>query len=508
MRALRALDQRGEARFFVQMTVQRLFAAATLAAGAAACASLGEPFSAHLDAPSEQVRACARWYQALERSVEEAGVKDAQYASLQGFPYLRVDRLLASLAPRAARSPAALQAYAERLAELDLQARTHEITNLPRSRIEALPGIGGRFDPGWALARTGECGALLRELDLAKPQARLALLEAARVPDDYSLMRRALGLYPLTRVALARDMRTREDEARAAYREPSPTAAPPVRFVPPAAALPRATISGLLARAQFDPLGQPLLSGREFTLLAAVYAPAFEIAVAGDEDHFGELYWRRGAAGPQVEGGSLVVYVQPAYTRYGEQVLLQIVYTIWFPGLDGFVWRVTLAPDGEPLLYDSVHACGSYHEFFPTPRARLRPVSGAPEAWALVPARLPRVADGERPVVRLASGSHLIESVRLARAVDSLTRNKMRPYDELRSLPRTDLSGASAFGPDGLIAGSERGAISPLWASGIAAPGAMRQWGRQPTSLVGRRHFDDADLIERRFELERVGGAS
>ena len=28
----------------------------------------------------------------------------------------------------------------------------------------------------------------------------------------------------------------------------------------------------------------------------------------------------------------------------------------------------------------------------------------------------------------------------------------------------------------------------------------MRQWGRQPTAFVGRRHFDDADLIERRFE--------
>lgn len=31
---------------------------------------------------------------------------------------------------------------------------------------------------------------------------------------------------------------------------------------------------------------------------------------------------------------------------------------------------VTLAPDGEPLLYDSIHRCGCYHKFFPTPRAR------------------------------------------------------------------------------------------------------------------------------------------
>ena len=40
-----------------------------------------------------------------------------------------------------------------------------------------------------------------------------------------------------------------------------------------------------------------------------------------------------------------------------------------------------------------------------------------------------------------------------------------------------------AFGPDGAIAGS-----------------ATRQWGRQP--IARRRHFDDADLFERRFELD------
>jgi hypothetical protein len=34
---------------------------------------------------------------------------------------------------------------------------------------------------------------------------------------------------------------------------------------------------------------------------------------------------------------------------------------------------------------------------------------------------------------------------------------------------------------------------------GIANPGAMRQWGTHATAFVGRRHFDDADLFERRF---------
>jgi hypothetical protein len=32
----------------------------------------------------------------------------------------------------------------------------------------------------------------------------------------------------------------------------------------------------------------------------------------------------------------------------------------------------------------------------------------------------------------------------------------------------------------------------------------MRQWGHHATAFVGRRHFDDADLIEARFVIPRL----
>jgi hypothetical protein len=63
-------------------------------------------------------------------------------------------------------------------------------------------------------------------------------------------------------------------------------------------------------------------------------------------------------------------------------------------------------------------------------------------------------------------------------------RYALLPYDQLLSMPRLVGDHRSAFGPDGRIAGSP-----------------ARQWGRQPTGASGRRHFDDADLLERRFEL-------
>ncbi|MBL8510596.1 MAG: hypothetical protein JNM52_03025 [Betaproteobacteria bacterium] len=58
----------------------------------------------------------------------------------------------------------------------------------------------------------------------------------------------------------------------------------------------------------------------------------------------------------------------------------------------------------------------------------------------------------------------------------------------------------SLYGPDGLVADTARGERFLFWPMGIASPGAMRQWGHHATAFVGRRHFDDADLIERRFQ--------
>jgi hypothetical protein len=100
------------------------------------------------------------------------------------------------------------------------------------------------------------------------------------------------------------------------------------------------------------------------------------------------------------------------------------------------------------------------------------------------------VAEGERPVVTIASGTHYVERVELARG-ESLVRYALRAYDELRSLPRAGGEHAGIFGPEGLIAGTRR-----------AEPGTMRQWGRQATALADRRHFDDADLFERRFQFD------
>jgi hypothetical protein len=289
-----------------------------------------------------------------------------------------------------------------------------------------------------------------------------------------------------------------------------------VRLAPPVSPrLAREEVARILDAAARNPLGIPEPAAQDAERLLAAHAPSFEIEVAGEADRFGRLHWVRDRAAPAVDTSDPVVYTRLAHTIAGGRVLLQLVYTIWFPErparapgdlyagwLDGLVWRVTLAPDGEPLLYDSIHPCGCYHQFFPTPRLRPRPAPEPLEEWAFVPQPLARIAPGERVLVRLASGTHAIESVAPVAGLDSLARYRFADEWELRSLEHPEGGRRSVYGPDGLVPGSARAERFFFWPMGIRSAGAMRQWGRQATAFVGRRHFDDADLIERRFEIE------
>ncbi len=477
-----------------------VYLAALLAAG---CASLDTAPSAHLEATVPALRECAQWYRDFDARVNAAGVGDAQEARVPGFPYLRVNRLLASYRSQALADERVLHALVDRMQALDLEARRLEAEHLA---------------PETVTPRADACAALMREADLADPRARAQMLERAAVPDSYSTALRVFGLYAVAKMPFSAGVRRQEEEVRAAYRR---ELAPPqggtvLRYGPPAAPpLARAAAVAMIERASANALGVPEPRGDELERLFAAYAPVFEIEVTGDHDRFGALRWKDGASMPVIEAAEPAVYRQVAWTRYRHRVLLQLVYTLWFPErppesdadilagkLDGVTWRVTLAPDGEPLVYDTVHPCGCFHMFYPTPRAA--PVEAPDEAieWMFSPQSLPRIAAGERPVVRIATRTHYVERVTVARDADEPARYAFRPYDQLRSLPRPGGGNASVFGPDGFIAGTERPERFLFWPMGIASAGAMRQWGRHATAFVGRRHFDDADLLEKRFILQ------
>lgn len=440
---------------------------------------------------------CARLFLASDRLIDAAGTRDAQSPRVPGFPHLRVDRLLAQLAPLidAVREARAWRAA---LAALDEADRRFELAN-------------AGSDAGPAAESLAACR---QRLALADHNELPALLAAARVPDDYSTIQRALGLYPLTRYAFAAGIR-RWQQATLAEFAAQATADPgnPRRLRYVAAAAPER----LPALRNLPELGLPEISKAQLARLIDRHAPRLAIETASDDDRPGALLWQRDAAGRLNVGvapGPPVLYVRTGHAQLAGRWLLQLSYTVWFPArppehawdllagrLDGLLWRVTLSEDGTPLVYDTIHPCGCYHLFIPTARVRLRPPPESIDEGAFVPQTLRAPAEHERVVLRLAAATHYLQQVDLEAAPgESGIALALRDDDELRALPLPEGGTRSAFAADGLIAGSERGERLYFWPMGIVSAGQMRQWGRHATAFVGRRHFDDPALLDRAFE--------
>jgi hypothetical protein len=114
---------------------------------------------------------------------------------------------------------------------------------------------------------------------------------------------------------------------------------------------------------------------------------------------------------------------------------------------------------------------------------------------------LPSVREDARVHVTLATGTHYVTRVKSEKPGTGTTY-RFVDEDNLRSLPMPDGRWRSVYDGDGIVPGTERSERFLFWPMGIRSAGAMRQWGRHATAFVGRRHFDDADLIDRRFSIQ------
>ena len=482
---------------------------------ALAAAGCGQLPARDVPAAETQAQRCERLYDDLDRAADQAGVVDGGAAQIEGFAYLRVDRFLASFSQEVA-EPARFDAWVSRLRQLDAVARAAEVANLPtieRAALERRYGEPGLFEA------TQRCAVVLQARNLADPEQRDLLRTRAKVPDDYDTWKRVVGLYWLTRIPFASGVRNYQRDALAVAERPlrdlpirgelvmyAPIAGPPVR---------QEEVAAILERARNNPLHIPEPRGPDAQRLFEAFAPVWVVDTREDSDRIGALVL--GNTGyAQVDVEAPVVYQRSAYTRYGDEVLLQLVYSVWFPArprtspfdllgghLDGVAWRVTLGRNGKPLVYDSIHNCGCYHQFFPTPQAQLRPVRDTLDEQAFVLQSLGPIDVTQRVAVRLEAGTHYIQRILVADDLPpDASRYAFLDDSLLRSLRHPRGGRGSVFRRDGIVSGSERGERYLFWPMGVREPGAMRQWGRHATAFVGRRHFDEARLIERYFQLD------
>ena len=454
---------------------------------------------------------CADWFQRLDAAIDRSGVRDAEAHRLPGYPHLRSDRLLASFADDAVGDRAKFPDWLRAMRDLDQRSRDREVRNLPAIAVSGL----GVPDKAALRAESVRCGNALFAADLNSREAPLQLNTRSRVPDSYSFARRAFGLYPLVSIPFLDGVIRWQQRAVAEFARQRTVpfdSATSIRYIPAPAEPDPEDPRTLLGRVRRNSLGIPLFSDAERNSLLTAYAPTFEVATHSDDDRFGTFIWRHDHM-LAVDPAQPTVYRRLVFTRLGKNVLTQLVYTLWFPRrtssgffdpiageFDGLIFRITLDSQGQPLIADSVHACGCYHVFFPGPRTTLRPAPDAHIEWAFVPAPLPPLPPGARIALRLAGGTHYVTRIG---TTDSLDGIRYVTTDE-SSLGELRISGdatRSIYGPAGLIAGSKRGERFLFWPMGIASAGAMRQWGGHATAFVGRRHFDDAYLFDRRFAI-------
>ncbi len=454
------------------------------------CASLGA-----VPAPANT---CAALYAELDQAVEQAGVRDGGEQAVSGFPYLRVNRLLASLSPQAQDGPG-FDAWVSQLAALDLNARQVELRNL------------GRADAPQVLEQLRSCSAQNLARDRASSERREQLMAAAQVPPDYSSAARVLGLYPFAVPFLnigigGYNAEVRADYARSLHELPHDSKL--ILWQPPAApALKPAEVARWLTHK--DALGIPQLTPEQWQRLAAAHAPAWWVETESNDDLPGAPIWRGDQ--PALDISQHLTYFLPAYGRWQGRVVPQLVYIVWFAArppqttpdsyaglLDGLVWRVTLDTDGRPLAYDTIHPCGCYHYYFPVADLQTR----VKESLWKEPVLVPQTSVPAQDVaVRVESATHYVRRVVPDYAAFAAERRgyQLVSYRDLLTLPRSDGTTRSLFRPNGLICGTERLERFWLWPSGVISPGAMRQWGRHATSFVGMTHFDEPDALERVF---------
>lgn len=495
-------------------------AALVLGIAGTGCANLHS--TAEPDHALSATSACAAWFVALDDQARIHGVRDGGEHRLSGFEHLRVNRLLASFRHEL-RSAEQRRDWYGAMRQLDERARALEAERLPPM---AWLHLGVADLDAWKV-RTRTCRDTLEATDLQQPRRWQQLVDAAQVPDDYHTAWRVAGAYVALRVPFYMGVQRWQRGLLQRFEAASKGTAHDARVVRWGTSAPRldqAAVAATMAAIPRNALGLPQPSSAQAQSLLNTFAPDFAVRVLADHDRPGALVWRKrkdstvgdGSMRPQVDPARPTVYQRVTSTRWDGQVLLQLVYTLWFPQrpperaldllageLDGVVWRVTLGPDGRVWMHDTIHPCGCYHLFFPVGSVSTKPAPEPRMEWAFVPRTLKPHGADQRVTVHVSSLVHDVVRVDVAPHAQTPERYDLVDDHQLRALPTPEGARHSIYRDDGLVEGSERGERYMFWPMGIASAGAMRQWGRQPTAFVGRRHFDDAHLLDLRFRAPR-----
>lgn len=441
---------------------------------------------------------CRAWIKSLDRQIKK---HDAQYQRVDGLPWLRTDRFWASLQPE------------------DQQSKNIIYDAQIKKGSEAF------LDELFLLGKVKEadirqCIHLLAEAE----REQRSNFKTAKVKDHYSALKRALGIYALTKQFALKGIIDYQIESKQqidAFKEKLTTGLAPnnYRRYQFSNAM-KKTSSQENLKALFDQayeqnsLSVPLLDSKNLDDLFRRHAPKIVVENAHEDDAIGSIELSQ-TGQIVVNTETPILYTFPSYTHFKGNKLLQLNYAFWFPSrpsndvyggfLDGILWRVTLDTDGDVLLFDSIHQCGCYHKYF-IPHSNQQALKPLPWDGKIEPPMILSVNDAITPTLFVNTIEHYILAVNEEPSSAFLPTSKsyeMANYSKLNRLQYQDELVSyrkSLFESDGLVKGSERIERLYFWPLGIKSAGAMRQKGTHAIAFVGRRHFDDAFILDEVFE--------
>jgi hypothetical protein len=478
------------------------------------CAAIGiNRQVAKFQRPPEYVR----FFELLDRTVAETGVRDASVFTVSGFPYLRSNRFLTGLKDELNNNVRKEQ-WVRRMQQLDLEARQKEIHNLP---VTALNDLARELGESAGRQILQQRAAFYSEKMLTHDQ-RLAnfhevLLRAVTDPSEYSTAMRVIGIYPVTSMPVTAVTRRVQEKFRKWHHTPAGqlailgalTAYVPARSMEYS----EQTARLVLNRSRQNALLTPRPSILDQQTLLAMFAPVINQDVAAAYDNIGEVVWRDKKVG--INPARPTVYYYISHARLKGLPILQLNYVFWYSArngqnspwiergpVDGITVRVSLDYDGHPIMVDIMNNCGCYHFFVPHPKKIGKMISTPDGIDAFVPRRLPESYPRKRLKLRIISGWHQVAHMDDETVATRSLPYQLAAYEQLEMLPRDDQSFKSIFNSAGIGKGSGR--IEPLifFPMGIVDIGSMRQRGHHAVKLVGREHFDEPDLFDRNFEIE------
>ncbi|MBW2183632.1 MAG: hypothetical protein JRF49_07185 [Deltaproteobacteria bacterium] len=465
---------------------------------------------------TERPQVCQEFLDALDKRVEDAGVRDASSSLIVDFPYLRTNRFLAVLKKNLTDENAREQ-WGRLLQQLDLRARGKEIQNLPEQTVISLMSEE-EANREWLYNRVESCSNELFSHDTTYPEFYENLLPLVGVPDEYSFLRRAFGLYPVFSLPVA-FLTVKSRKASKARFASDLNDIPPkgvLRHVVPEeeVVLSEEEVREIIEGAKRNPLHIPLLDDVQREKLISAFAPIIIQDVAAPYDRLGKVVWEKGRLA--IDSTHPTVYYYTSHAFFKGEPILQINYGIWYSKtagketpwiergyLDGLTTRISLDAQGRPFMIDVMKNCGCYQLFAPEKERFQGTVSRRLKPDLLIAQWMPTVPPGKRLGVRVSSGWHQVERLLATESPPHPTRYQLLPYDVLEILPYDNGETKSMFNQKGVVEDSKRGKEEILlFSMGVPSVGSMRQRGRHPSELIGRVHCDEPELFDRYFILK------